>query len=65
MPGQNLPTDPKVTADPVSFEVELSRLCGVNGITSSNQTSFINAMTDAQVAAFVRRWLITAFKIIP
>ena len=65
MPGQNTLTDPVVTENPLTWEQELSRLCTVNGITSSNVAAVVNGLSDAQIAGFVRRWIITGFKIVP
>ena len=65
MAAQDNASAPLVTEDRISWERELSRLAGVNSITSSNLVAVVNAMTDAQVAAFVRRWLITGFRISP
>lgn len=63
--SQNSTTDPLVTINVAAALKELSRLAGVNSITAANQTAFITSMTDAQVAAFVRRLLITGISITP
>jgi len=44
---------------------EISRLCGVNGITPGNKVAAITALTDAQVAQFVRQMLITGIILVP
>lgn len=62
---QNSPAEPLVTINVAALLKELSRLCGVNGFTSANQIAAITALSDAQVAALVRRVLITGFTIVP
>jgi hypothetical protein len=62
---QNTNTDPVVRIDLAAWCAELSRLCTVNGITSANQVATISALTDAQVAAIVRRYLIKGLVVTP
>lgn len=63
--GQNTTTDPVVREDLMAWCQELSRLCTVNGITSANQAAIINGLTDAQIVALFRRYLIKGLVITP
>ena len=58
-------TDPEVVVALHPMLTEISRLCGVNGITPANQVAAINSLTDAQIAGFVRRLLITGVILLP
>lgn len=63
--ARNLPTDPLVVADVGDLLKEISRLCGVNGITPANKNAAVTALSDAQIAGFVRQLLINGVTLLP